>query len=276
MLRPPQPIIVTDLLPEVLDQLLGLLRGLDPADWRRPTVCPGWSVQDVGLHLLGVEVGNLSRRRDGHSLDPSLGGWDDLVTLVNDWNQRWVQMARRISPALLIDLLQLTGEQACAYFRSLDPYALGGPVGWAGPEPQPVWLDLAREYTERWHHQQHIRDAVGRPGLKGARHLAPVLAAFAWALPRAFEDVRAVDGTSVTLDVPGDAGGQWSVRREGDGWRLYQGAPARPEARVTLDADVAWRLFTRGLDPESACEQITFARDRKLGGKLLDMVSIIA
>jgi uncharacterized protein (TIGR03083 family) len=276
MLRPPQPIIVTDLLPEVLDQLLELLRGLGAADWRQPTVCPGWSVKDVALHLLGVEVGNLSRRRDGHSLGGSVDGWDELVTFINDWNQRWVQVARRISSQLLIDLLQLTGGQMCAYFGSLDLYAMGGPVSWAGSEPQPVWLDIAREYTERWHHQQHIRDAVGQPGLKGATYLASVLAAFAWALPRTFSDVRAADGTTVTLDIPGDVGGQWSVRREGNDWRLYQGTSARPEARVTIDADVAWRLFTRGLDPDQAQEHITFTGDRKLGGKVLDLVSIIA
>ena len=36
-------------------------------------------------------------------------------------------------------------------------------VNWAGPEPAPIWLDPAREYTERWVHQQHIRDAVRNP-----------------------------------------------------------------------------------------------------------------
>ncbi len=52
-----------------------------------------------------------------------------------------------------------TGEQTNAYFQRVDPFAMGGPVSWAGPEPAPVWLDVAREFTERWHHQQHIRAA---------------------------------------------------------------------------------------------------------------------
>ena len=49
------------------------------------------------------------------------------------------------------------------------------PIDWAGPEPAPIWLHVAREYTERWVHQQHIRDAVGRPGLNERRWLGPVL-----------------------------------------------------------------------------------------------------
>lgn len=48
----------------------------------------------------------------------------------------------------------------------LDLNALGGPVEWAtGSDPAPAWLDIAREYMERYIHQRQIRDATGRPGL---------------------------------------------------------------------------------------------------------------
>ena len=164
MLQSPKPIFVVDLFPEILDQLLKLLMGLASEEWNKPTVCHGWSVKDVALHLLGGEIGNLSRRRDGHSVGISIDGWEQLVAYINDWNQQWVQTTRRISSAILIDLLELTGGQMCDYFHSLDPYAMGGPVSWIGPEPAPVWVDMAREYTERWHHQQHIREAVDSQG----------------------------------------------------------------------------------------------------------------
>jgi hypothetical protein len=52
-------------------------------------------------------------------------------------------------------------------------------------------LELAREYTERWLHQQHIRDAVGAPGQTDPRFLAPVLATFAHAFPVALRRVTA-------------------------------------------------------------------------------------
>ena len=247
VLQPPQPIIVADLFPEVLNELLQLLASLSAEDWQKPTACPGWCVKDVALHLLGVEVGNLSRRRDGHRLGASIANWEELVKYVNDWNQGWVQATRRISPRLLIDLLQYTGGQMCDYFRSLDPYALGGSVSWVGPEPAPIWLDLAREYTERWHHQQHIRDAVGKPGLKQPRYFAPVLAAFARALPRTFRSTVAAENTTVTLTITGESGGRWSLLRERDRWRLYAGAVEQPDVEVVIDEDDAWRLFTRGL-----------------------------
>jgi len=276
MLRPPQPILVVDLFPEILDELLRLLGGLSADAWHRPTACPGWCVKDVALHLLGVEVGNLSRRRDGHAVAASIASWEELVTFINDFNEAWVQAARRMSPRLVIDLLQVTGLQMWAFFRTLNPYAIGGSVSWVGPELAPVWLDLAREYTERWVHQQQIRDAVGQPGIKQPRYFAPVLAAFMRALPRTFRATPAAEGTVVTLTICGESGSQWSVRQEGGVWRLYEGAADRPDATVIVDEEMAWRLCTRGLNQEQAQEHVTRIGDQALASQVFEMVSIIA
>ena len=276
LLHPPQPIIVIDLFPEILTELVRLLSSLSAEEWQKPTVCAGWSVKDVALHLLGGEIGNLSRRRDGHAQSASINSWEDLVTFVNDWNQGWVRATQRISPRLLIDLCESTGAQLCDYFRSLDPFALGGSVSWAGPERAPVWLDLAREYTERWHHQQHIRDAAAKPGLTEPRYMAPVLSAFVWALPHTFRSRRAAEDTAVTLTITGASGGQWSLLREKEEWKLYRGAPDHPDAEIILDQDIAWRLFTRGLAPNVVRERMSLSGDQALGLQVLEMVSIIA
>lgn len=276
MLQPPQPIIVVDLFPEILDQLLCLLNDLSEKEWNRPTICAGWSVKDVAVHLLGVELGNLSRRRDGYASSASVDGWDELVAFINDWNQEWVRVGRRISSPLLIDLLRVTGGQMCDCLYSLDPYAMGSSVSWAGPDPAPLWLDIAREYTERWHHQQHIRDAVSKAGLKQPRYLTPALAAFVWAMPRAFREASRAEGTVVTLTITGESGGQWSLRQEKGVWRFYEGRTAQPDAEVQLDGENAWRFFTRGISQDQARKHMTLIGDRALATKVLEMVSIIA
>jgi uncharacterized protein (TIGR03083 family) len=272
----PNPVIVADLFPEILAGLLDLLGGLSPAGWDSPTACAGWNVKDVALHLLGGEIGNLSRRRDGYVISASLAGWDAVVAYINTWNQEWVQTARRMSPRLVCDLLAFTGTQMAEYFASLDPYALGGSVSWAGPQQMPVWLDVAREYTERWHHQQHIRDAVDRPGYTEPRYLAPALGTFVWALPRTLAAMPAPEGTSVTLTIAGPSGGRWSSVRDNEAWRLYEGAPDRPNTEVVIDQDTAWRLFTRGLDPVSAGAHAVITGDVALGFRALEAVAIIA
>ena len=112
-LKSPEPIIVANLFPEILDQLLRLLKGFQTVEWQKPTICRGWTVKDVALHLLGVEMGNLSTRRDGHVSSSSIKDWEGLVAFINEWNQEWVRVSKRISPQLLIDLLEFTGGQAC-------------------------------------------------------------------------------------------------------------------------------------------------------------------
>ena len=276
-MRQPQPIIIADRFPELLVALLDLLDSLTPAEWELPTACAGWSVADVARHLLADDVGMLTRRRDGYRrTNVSIHSWEELVAFIDRQNALWVEATQRIGPRLLVDFLKLTGEQISSFFQSLDPYALGVPVDWAGPDRAPVWLDLAREYTERWHHQQHIRDAVGRPGMTEPRYLAPVLDAFVRALPRTYRDVEAADQTLVALTVAGDAGGRWFLLRGAGQWQLLLDVQREPQAELTLDQDMAWRLFTKGIDPATASARARLEGDAALGARMLEMVSIIA
>src|SRR6185295_15700965 len=119
---------------------------------------------------------------------------------------------------------------------SLDPHAIGGPVDWAGPDPAPVWLDVAREYTERWAHQQQIRDAIEplRPGvaaaLKAPRFFAPLLDTYARGIPRAFRDTRASEGTHVRIEITGAVDRAWSLVRGAGRWALYTDVETPPAA----------------------------------------------
>lgn len=277
-MTPKPPVIVLDLFSEERRRLLALLGELSPDQWEAHTACPGWSVKDIVAHLLGDDLGRLARGRDGtgtatSSTSPS---WEELVAFINRRNDEWVGALRRLSPRVLIDLLGWGGEQVLAYFRSLDPQAIGGPVSWAGPEPAPHWLDMAREYTERWVHQEQIRDAVGVTGLREPRLFHPVLDTFAHALPHAYRDVAAADGTHVRLVVTGQAGGQWSVIKRGGRWGLFVGVETPPVSVVTMDEDLAWRLFSKGVDADAARHRTSIEGDHALGAVVLTALAIIA
>ena len=147
-MRRPGEILVADRFAELRAHLLSLLAELSADDWDRPTAAPLWSVKDIAAHLLGDDIGTLSRCRDGfRPAGKPIHGHEDLVKLVNGLNDQWVRAARRMSPRVLCELLAYTGPQIEAYFASLDPFAMSGPVTWAGPEPAPVWFDVAREFT---------------------------------------------------------------------------------------------------------------------------------
>lgn len=273
----PGPIHTLELFAPTREALLELLESLTPEQWHAPTAAPGWNVKDVAGHLLKGELGILARRRDGYAMPGvSIHNWDDLVAFINGLNRTWVEAGRLLSPRVICDLLRWAAPQAEGFFASLDPEALGGPVDWVSSQPAPNWLDIAREYTERWHHQQQIRDAVGRQGMKEARYLAPVLDTFVRALPRTFAHVKGRLGKQVKLNISGEAGGTWCLlREESSEWHLYLSAGGSPTAEVTIDQDDAWRLFTKGLTPEEARQRAKITGDSALAGKVFETISII-
>jgi uncharacterized protein (TIGR03083 family) len=276
-LRQPESVSVLELFPEERSALLNLLAGLTPEEWERPTACAGWSVKDVALHVLGGDLANVSRRRDNfEDRNTTAGNGENIVSLVNRINHQWVEATRRLSSRVICDLLAFSGPQLFDYFSSLDLSTLSGDVSWAGLDPAPVWLDVAREYTERWLHQQHIRDAVGKPGLADRHFMGPVLAAFVYALPVAFRDAEAALDTVVHMHIEGDAGGDWALVKEFSGWKLYEGSPVAPDARASIDEGTAWRLFTKGMTREAAEKVVAVEGDSQLGRLVLQAVSIIA
>jgi hypothetical protein len=125
-------------------------------------------------------------------------------------------------------------------------------------------------------HQQHIRDAVGKPGLKEPRWFAPVLNAFVRGLPRVLRDAPSPDGAALRLTIAGDAGGEWVALRHNGDWMLGTAPRLTVDAMVELDEDVAWRLFTKGISREEARRAARIDGDPILAERAFDTVSILA
>jgi uncharacterized protein (TIGR03083 family) len=277
-MKPVAPIKTVKLFPRLSAELLSVLRELGPADWDRPTACQPWTVKDVAAHLLGGSLGRLRPRPDPPAAaeEPILD-YQALVSRINQENELWVLAARRISPQLLIEFLARTDDLLYEHFRALDPDGpAGAAVAWAGDRRSPVWFDVAREYTEKWLHQQHIRDAVGRPLLLSRRWYSTVLDTFLRGLPYTYRSVAAAKGTTVSVRITGEAGGDWTLRRGDQAWELLVGDDPAAASRVRLDQDMAWRLFSRGVDPDEASPRVRIEGNEDLARPVLHMVSIMA
>src|SRR4051812_978689 len=277
---PLPPVETLHLFPGEREALLSLLRELSAEDWEAPTICPGWSVKAIAGHLIGDDLGMLSRGRDrydnpGFAIGLDISILSDLIVAIDRQNALWVEAMRRLSPRVVTEFLEWTGPPTEAYFASLDPSAIGGPVDWAGPEPAPLWLHVAREYTERWVHQQHIRDAVGRPGLNERRWLGPVLEAFVRGLGRVLASETRPEGTTLRLVITGEAGGDWVAQRQQGAWVLGTDPDVAADATVRLDEQVAWRLFTKGLPMDEVRNAARIEGDAELADRVFATVSIL-
>jgi len=277
-MQPVAPVFLAPRFAALHPELVSLLRGLNRSDWDRPTACAEWSVKDIAAHLLDGSIRRLAFQRDGYRppSDP-IGSYPDLVAYLNRLNAEWVKAARRMSPEVLIQLLDMTGPPVAELFLSLDPF---GPalfsVAWAGEETSLNWFDIAREYTERWLHQQQIRESVGAPGLTEREWLHPVLDVFLRALPFSFRDVERGAGTALVMEIQGEAGDDWTLLRQSGEWQLCVGSHPSPVAAVRLSQDTAWRLLSKGLKPGEATERVSILGDSDLGTAFLRTLSIMA
>ncbi|TGE04705.1 maleylpyruvate isomerase N-terminal domain-containing protein [Hymenobacter fodinae] len=250
----------THLFPVLDEHLLRLLQGLSPAQWEAPTLAPKWRVRDVALHLLDGNLRALSMLRDGHFAGPGPASpaYQDVVQFLNELNNSWVSAGQRLSPAVLTWLLELSGEAFSRYMASLDPQAPAVfSVAWAGEEQSANWFHIARDYTEKWHHQQQIRQAVGQEEPLLTRELYhPFLATSVRALPHRYRHLSAPEGTTVALTVSGPAGDTWHLQRVGQVWELGQQATGAITTEVGIAPELAWRLFTNSLPEQEARQQL--------------------
>lgn len=267
-----------DLLRETNEALVDLLESLSEPDWLKPTIHRERTVKDLAAHLLDGSLRRLAMQRDGFFGESFQGSsFDELVQFIQRLNREWILAARRLSPKMLVRMIREADEELLALLGSRAPTdeAMFS-VAWAGEQKSEHWFDVAREYTEKWHHQQQIRDAVGKPDLGSRRHLHPVIATFVRAMPHAYRDVDAPDDTHVQLSIDGEASSVWCLTRAPSGWNLEAKVVADPACEVVVDGDVAWRLWTKGLPASDAPSRIAIHGDVQLAAPLLAMTCIMA
>jgi uncharacterized protein (TIGR03083 family) len=271
------PILCAHLLRKVDEKLINLLSSLTPEEWELQTVAPLWKVRDVAAHLLDTVLRKLSMVRDSCLVEAvELRSSQDVINLVNRLNREGVTVYRRLSPRVLIGLMKDACQQSTSFHESLDPFAPAAfNVSWAGEEKSLNWFDTARELTERWHHQQQIRLATNRPGIMTPELYHPVLDCFVRGLPHLYREFDALFGTQLLLEISGKCGGQWVLSKASSGWQLLKQADVEFASRVTIPQELAWRVFTKGIDRKAAREQIKIEGDQELGERVLQLTAIV-
>ena len=278
------PILVANLFPEISEHLVSLLRSLAAEEWHLPTASSGRDVKDIASHLLDGSIRRLSMQRDGYrspDAPTSFASYQDVVDYLNRANAEWTTATRRISPRILVQFLDETGRELADLMERLDPFAPAlFSVAWAGQSESLNWFDIAREYTEKWHHTQQIFEATGRPSTISTRRLFyPCLDTFMRALPFTYRHVIAPEGATVLVAVRGDAGGEWHLRRENNEWEQVSEGTTPPTATATLDQLTAWRVFTKRMARDTVLARfpdIEIQGDVALASHVLDTVAMMA
>lgn len=261
-----------------LDQkLIALLKSLSVDDWRKPTLAKLWTVKDVAAHLLDGNLRTLAQSQNYAGEPPSqINSYNDLVRYLNELNADWVRAMKRVSPNTLIELLETTQSSVINYYHKQDMWAPAPfAVTWAGDIESPNWFHIAREYTERWHHQQQIREAVGIDGIMNELFFTPLIKTFMMALPHAYRDTTASDHAIVKIKVTQPSNLTWSIRHQSGKWD-FTSIDLEAETSIEMTGDTSWKLFTKALSESAILEKIKISGNQNLGKPILKMVSVMA
>lgn len=274
-----EQIDVVALMPELDKLLLTLLEGLSADDWNKQTIASKWKVKDVAVHLLDGNLRTLSMLRDeyyGEKPD-TINSYADLIDFLNKLNADWVKATKRLSPKVIIELLKSSGKEYCDFLATLnlDDKAEFS-VAWAGENQSKNWFHIAREYTEKWHHQQQIRHAVGdEQELLEEKWYLPYLDTSVRALPHHYRNVEGKDNDLIKFTFLGKTEKSWFLSYD-RGWELCGATNQEPICEVKIQDNYAWKIFTKGIMREEAIANSEISGEKKLGEKIFDMIAVMA
>jgi uncharacterized protein (TIGR03083 family) len=264
----------TAALAETWESLADVCLGLRPDEWRQPTGCPGWSVQDQLSHLIGIE-----RVLDGE-VEPD---WDEPAGdhVKNEFaahNEKWIAARRgQTGAAIRTEFVEVTNRRL-AMLRSLSDAA------WARVGPTIVGEVPYAEFMktrvfDSWVHEQDVRLALGRPGGSGGMAsdigLGQVQSAMGFVVGK---KAAAPEGTVVRFSVtgPGHDARQFTLAVNGG-----RASPAPEEATPTVTLTMPSLAFLRlgcGRATAAEVEQddgIELSGDATLGRAILGAMNFM-
>ncbi|MFH1196757.1 MAG: maleylpyruvate isomerase N-terminal domain-containing protein [bacterium] len=278
-MRKPEPIEVRYLFPELYLELIDLLRNLSRDEWYYSTSSSKWNVKDIVAHLIDTDLRRISFQRDKFNPPQPgkpVGNYQQLVDYLNHLNNSWIEVSKRLSPGILIDLLNYTCVEIPKLLNSLDMNAEAlFSVSWAGEDKSKNWFDIAREYTEKWYHQQQIREAVGKPLLVEQRWIHPIIDTFVRGLPHIYQNVFCdVENATVVFHVEDLPGGDWSLVKN-NSWELFTGSSPDYNSKVTMNTDTAWRMFSKNISKDIAKQRTFIEGNNTLGLFILELTTFM-
>ena len=279
-MKKPAPIHLIDLMPEIDQKLIELLESLSIEDWSKQSIAPAWKVKDIAVHLLDGNLRTLSMLRDHYygETTEELKSYQDLVGFLNQLNADWVKAAKRLSPKVIVDWLKTSGKEYCDFLKTLDPEEKAVfSVAWTGENESKNWFHIAREYTEKWHHQQQIRLAVNKEQeLLKKKWYLPYLETSVRALPHHYRAIKGKEGDLIKFIFRGQDDYTWFLKYQIGQWKLWTEVQEEPKCEVIIKNEIAWKIFTKGITKNEAIKQSQITGNIDLGLKVFEMIAVMA
>ena len=251
---------LVDQLAATWTSIAELGEGLGEDEWKRPTGCPGWSVQDQVSHLIDFEAFALGRPRPDHAVADVPHARNDMGRL----NEVGVD-ARRSRPGaeVLAEFREVTAARLEQLARLTDDDLANETQTPIGPGTLRDLLTLRVQDT--WSHEQDMRRALDRPGHDRGPEVETAVTYWSQFLPFAVgKKAGAPDGTTAVFHI-GDLAPVAVEVVAGRG-RLAAAVPDDPTVVLRL-SPVTFAALVGGRS-DAPLDEVEVAGDEPLGRHL--------
>jgi hypothetical protein len=223
-------------------ELLVLLPQLTPTDWNKQTGYKNWNIQKVLLHLISYNLQLLFE--------------DDVPSFLNEE----LAMLKDYSKSNTVSAIEIQ-TKIIEIFKQLkfDSFTI---------ENEEL---IANSYTKNWLLQQYIRQALNNTRLLQSRYYLPYLNILMQALPETYKSVIALKSTTLKVEIVGEAGGNWVIEKKDSDWSFSGNDVPNPDALVYIDQNIAWLLFSNGIDILDARQYYQIHGDADLASHALKL-----
>lgn len=265
---------------ETVDKMQSVWQAIDrfcshltEQDWKAPTDCPGWSVQDQLSHLSGSESRLLGRPSPAHTpadlshVKNDSGARNEVVV---DWRRAW------------------SGNEVLAEFREVCAERLNllramQEADFAVETQTPIGPGTVRTFLEirifdAWIHLQDMRRALRRPGDMAGAVAEHAVGRCAMAMPYVVaRKAQAADGSTVIFDITGAAGRRLSIGVENKRGNVLDTPPRLPTVRLSMDVETFTCLSCGRWDAKQQLAEgkVQIDGDHGLGKTILEQMNIM-
>ena len=279
-MKKPDNIEVRHLFPELYSALIELLQDLSADEWNYSTSSSKWTVKDIVAHLLDTDLRRISFQRD-NLIPPTYGKQIEndkqLLEYINYLNNTWVEVSKRISPGVLIDLLGYIKIEMPKLLNSLNmnDEALFG-VSWAGKLNQNAGLILPENTQRNGITNNKLEKLLANHFLSDEKWMCPLpIDTYVRGLPYLYQKVLPdITNTIVLLIVEDISNRKWILEKK-NSWKLFVGDTLDYSSKIVMNADTAWRMFEKNISKEEAKQRITVEGNVELGQAMLELTTNI-
>ncbi len=259
-------------LQQVWQSIDKLCESFTEREWKMPTDCAGWSVQDHVAHMVDYESRMLRRPVPEHVPPERPHMKNDL----GKRNEIWVDWCRSWMGAQVLEAFREVVAQRLRVLPTLSVEELAAPSP-ISPRGEPLGEHLQRRVVDCWAHEQDIRRAVSRPGHAEGPVVMHVMERMLAAMgPVVGRRAGAPAESTVAMVLTGPYRQTLAWRVEGDRAHVCNPEPDMPTVRLSMDSETFACLTFGRWEPQKVLEsgRVLIAGDRDLGRTIVRQMGV--